>query len=73
MLSVGASIATLNGFSAHADRKGLLTWAQAIPGNGKQWFVNHGEKEQAISLAELLHSEFGEKSYAVERGVVYEV
>jgi metallo-beta-lactamase family protein len=70
---VAAHIATLNGFSAHADRKGLLTWAQAIPGNGRQWFVNHGEEEQAYSLAEALHGEFGEKAYAVERGVVYEI
>jgi metallo-beta-lactamase family protein len=70
-LPVAAHIATLNGFSAHADRKGLLSWAQAIPGTNKQWFVNHGEEEQAISLAELLHCEFGEKTFAVERGVVY--
>jgi metallo-beta-lactamase family protein len=68
---VAAHIATLNGFSAHADRKGLLTWAQAIPGNERQWFVNHGEEEQAISLAELLSCEFGENAIAVERGVVY--
>jgi metallo-beta-lactamase family protein len=26
-LPVAAHIATLNGFSAHADRKGLLSWA----------------------------------------------
>jgi metallo-beta-lactamase family protein len=72
-LPVAAHIATLNGFSAHADRKGLITWAQAIPGNGKQWFVNHGEEEQAISLAELLGCEFGEMVFAVKRGVVYGV
>jgi metallo-beta-lactamase family protein len=71
--SVGANIATLNGFSAHADRKGLLAWAHAIPGAKKKWFVNHGEEQQACSLAEVLQNEFAEEARAVERGCVYEV
>jgi predicted metal-dependent RNase len=29
--SVNASITTLNGFSAHADQKKLLQWAEALP------------------------------------------
>lgn len=29
--SVNASIITLNGFSAHADQKKLLQWAEALP------------------------------------------
>jgi metallo-beta-lactamase family protein len=32
---VRARIATLNGFSAHADRQGLLEWARKIPGETK--------------------------------------
>jgi metallo-beta-lactamase family protein len=72
-LPVRAGIETLNGFSAHADRKGLLSWAHAIPGTQKQWFVNHGEALQACSLAEALCLELGDQAVAVERWVKYEV
>ncbi len=54
--AVNARVATLNGFSAHADKPALLGWAQAIPRAGAQWFVNHGEPPAAQSLAEALES-----------------
>jgi metallo-beta-lactamase family protein len=73
MLPVSASIATLNGFSAHADQKGLMAWARAIPGAKKKWFVNHGEEQQACCLAEVIKDEFNEEAWAVERGTVYYV
>jgi metallo-beta-lactamase family protein len=72
-LPVRARIETLNGFSAHADRNGLLSWAHAIPGVDKKWFVNHGEPLQTCSLAETISRELGGCAVAVERGVVYEV
>ncbi len=52
---VRASIATMGGFSAHADREGLLNWARAVPGEKIRWFVNHGEEKAARNLAEELY------------------
>lgn len=68
---VRARIATLNGFSAHADRQGLLEWAQAIPGENKKWFINHGEEHQALSLASLLQNECNGNAVAVEKDARY--
>jgi metallo-beta-lactamase family protein len=68
---VRARIATLNGFSAHADRQGLLEWARKIPGENKKWFVNHGEELQAQSLASMLGLECGGTAVAVEKSARY--
>lgn len=70
---VNARIETLNGFSAHADQKGLIDWAKKIPGPPKQWFVNHGEERQACTLANLLEREVGGNAAAVEIGEICEI
>lgn len=65
---VRAKIATLNGFSAHADQKELLQWAKAIPtgDTNTMWIVNHGEKEASGHLARLIMSAgLGEAKEAV--------
>lgn len=56
--SVNASITTLNGFSAHADQKKLLQWAEALP---QRWSykkdkINHSENETASNLTALIVS-----------------
>lgn len=51
---VNARIATLNGFSAHADQKELIQWAKAIPKGDTTWYVNHGENEAADYLAKMI-------------------
>jgi metallo-beta-lactamase family protein len=61
---IKAHIETLNGFSAHADQKGLLDWAKSIPGQPGVWFVNHGEAEQACALAQLLEQQIGGEAIA---------
>jgi metallo-beta-lactamase family protein len=53
-ISVRARIATLNGFSAHADRDALVHWAQCIPGQPPQWLINHGEPDASVGLAGAL-------------------
>jgi len=65
-IPVHARIETLNGLSAHADQKGLLDWARSIPGSPKLWLVNHGEENQACTLAAKLEEEFGGRAVAVE-------
>jgi metallo-beta-lactamase family protein len=49
-VQVNAKISSLAGFSAHADRDGLLFWLSKVPG-AKQVFVCHGEESQAEAFA----------------------
>ncbi len=52
-VKVKAQIYTINGFSAHADRDDLLTWATFF--KSKPFFIlTHGEDEQRLVFAELL-------------------
>lgn len=68
---VKAKIATLNGFSAHADQKELLEWSKAIPtgDTNTMWIVNHGEKDASGHLAKLIMSAgLGEAKETVSGG-----
>jgi metallo-beta-lactamase family protein len=49
-VDVNAKITSLAGFSAHADRNGLLFWLSKVPG-AKSVFVCHGEEAQSEAFA----------------------
>jgi len=50
-----ARVKTINGFSAHADRDGLLAYARQLqPNRLKSAFVVHGEEAASLTLAEGL-------------------
>lgn len=49
-LQVRASLHTINGFSAHADRQDLLAWAAHMPAKAR-FLVVHGELKSAEALA----------------------
>jgi metallo-beta-lactamase family protein len=55
-VEVKATLHTINGFSAHADRDDLLTWASNFR-NGPLFVVTHGEPISAESLAEAIRSQ----------------
>lgn len=46
-----AEVVVMNGFSAHADRGELLTWAGRIRGRPRRTFVVHGNEDQSEALA----------------------
>ncbi len=56
---VRARIERIDGFSAHADREGLVKWLEALRPAPKQVFLVHGEPEAAESLAGLLRQRNG--------------
>jgi metallo-beta-lactamase family protein len=56
---VKAHIEKIDGFSAHADRDGLLAWLSDIRVPPRCVFVTHGEEEAATSLAKLLNEKTG--------------
>ena len=56
---VKAHIEKIDGFSAHADRDGLLAWLSDICVPPRCVFVSHGEEKAAISFAKLLNEKTG--------------
>lgn len=57
-IGVRAHIHTLGGFSAHADREGLLEWLSHINHPGLEVIVNHGEEKISIELGRAIHERF---------------
>jgi metallo-beta-lactamase family protein len=59
MHNLRARVETITGFSGHADRKGLLTWAEAIKKKPVRTFLVHGEDSGLNGLAQGLKDEVG--------------
>ena len=56
---VKAKIVKIDGFSAHADRGGLLDWISSFKSNlPKKLFLTHGEEDASKSLATLIQRRF---------------
>jgi len=47
---VNATIERVEGFSGHADKKGLLEWVEKFEKPPKKVFVTHGEEQVALSF-----------------------
>ncbi len=60
---VKARIAQIHGFSAHADRAGLLRWLGHLEAAPRRVFITHGEEDAATHLAGEIRSKWG---WAVE-------
>jgi metallo-beta-lactamase family protein len=56
---VKARVATIDGFSAHADQTQLLEWYARLDGVPRCTYVVHGEEPAARALAALLEDRFG--------------
>jgi metallo-beta-lactamase family protein len=56
---VKAKIEQLNGFSAHADRDGLLRWLSSLRRPPRRVFITHGELDASRHLAGLIRSRHG--------------
>ncbi|MCB9423050.1 MAG: MBL fold metallo-hydrolase [Ardenticatenaceae bacterium] len=52
-----AEVATINGFSAHADRSELLDWVGRMGKRPSHTFVVHGEEEASLAFADSLTKE----------------
>jgi hypothetical protein len=62
-IKVNAKIATIDAFSAHADRDGLLDWLRFLRRPPQIVFVVHGEDKSAKALGESIRQEQGFTSY----------
>ena len=68
-----ARVEAINGYSAHADRDGLLGWAAPVARGLQHAFVVHGDPEPAATLADGLR-QLGAPNVAVpEMGDVFQM
>lgn len=70
---VKASIKTLGGFSAHADRDGLLQWMSSIKTKNCRVFVVHGEDTAAESFAAEVKKQFGYEVTVPHWGEIFDL
>ena len=56
---VNATVHRLNGFSAHADRPGLLDWLAEVAADRPQLVLTHGEEAARTSLREAITARYG--------------
>ncbi len=57
--AVRARITQIQGFSAHADRDGLIRWLSKLTTEPRRIFVTHGEKRAAESFSRYLREKTG--------------
>ncbi len=70
---VRATIESFSGWSAHADRDGLLEFAHMAQPRAKTIFTALGEPSSARFLAQRIHEYLGVKAIVPEKGVHYEL
>ena len=71
-IDVKASIAHIDGFSAHADRNELLRWFGNFQSSPKT-FIVHAEPGPAASLAAAVHDKYGFDASPARQGEVVEI
>jgi metallo-beta-lactamase family protein len=54
---VRARVTKINGFSAHADRRGLARWLDGFKSAPRRLFVTHGDADVAAKTAERIRQE----------------
>jgi metallo-beta-lactamase family protein len=73
---VQAKVMKINGYSAHADRNGLLNWLKAAQERSdrlRQVFLVHGDLEASQALAEAIHEQQGLEVHIPARGQAFAV
>ena len=70
---VNAQIHNLEGFSGHADQKGLLDWLGGFQTMPKQIFLVHGELESKQDFAEIVRNQFGYNPVVITENSEFEL
>ena len=66
-VSVGATVHTIGGFSAHADRDELLAWLEPLVKPGIRVNLVHGEESSSLAFKEAAQAKFPGVSFHVPR------
>jgi len=70
---VRASIYTLGGLSAHADRDALLGWLGRFEKAPRHTYVVHGEADTALGFAETIKEQLGWRVETPENGQTFDL
>jgi metallo-beta-lactamase family protein len=70
---VAAKVVKINGYSAHADHRGLLHWLKAVQAHSslQKLFLVHGEVEPARGLAQAARDQGVPEVYVPARGEAF--
>ena len=71
-INVRAKVFTINGFSSHADQRGLLEWLSYTQ-RPQKVFLIHGEEEKMKVFGEAIRAELGLSWHIPEEGEVIEL
>lgn len=71
-IAVNAKIVMIDGFSGHADQKGLIEWIGSFRKKPSGIFVVHGEEEAALAFSDLVKHNHGIKTIIPERYDTYD-
>ncbi len=72
-IAVEAEIYSIEGFSGHTDKNGLLNWIKGFKKAPPNIFIVHGEKESALGLAQAIEDNFSVKPIIPTMNSVYEL
>jgi metallo-beta-lactamase family protein len=70
---VRASVHTLGGLSAHADRDALMHWLGAFHQPPRRSFVVHGEEATALGFADLIRGDLGWRVDVPRQGETFDL
>ncbi len=72
-IPVNCHVEKIDGFSAHADWKGVLRWLEGLPNTPKTVFTTHGEPEAAAAMAQHIRERFNWNAVVPEYGQTTEL
>jgi metallo-beta-lactamase family protein len=71
-IALRAKVYTIGGFSAHADRGGLLEWLASFK-NHPEVFIVHGEEEASLDFEKAVKEQFGFVTHVPKKGEEFEI
>lgn len=72
-INVQSSIYSIEGFSGHADQKGLLEWVAGFKKKPAKIFITHGEDEAMTELSRLITEKFQIENHIPKLGQTIEL
>lgn len=72
-IAVKAEIRRIEGFSAHADQKGLIEWLKGFKTKPGKIFLTHGEESSLATLQRVIASELGINAHIPVLGALYDL
>lgn len=72
-IHVNAEIYSIEGFSGHADRDGLLNWLEGFKQKPNKLFIVHGEEDSKGEFKKSIEEKFGFDCIIPKPGVEYDI